>query len=318
MKILQKINKTFMAVALGALIISSASSCGKNDDPIPVVPDPPKNIAQIVASTPAFSLLNEAIVKANLTAALSTGTLTVFAPDNDAFAASGITSATITSLTAAQLTDILTYHVVGAKVVAANVPASDTVKSLQGKNLYASKNANGVFVNGSKVKTADVSAANGVIHVISSVLTPPTKTIAELATATPSLSLLLKAVSIAGLVPAVSGAAKYTVFAPNNAAFIAAGFPTNASLDAAPVAAVTDIVKAHVLNTNVFASDLIAGAVVPTIKTGTTLTLGTPPTNVKITGSAQPNSAVIVGATTVNIIATNGVIHVIDRVLLTP
>ncbi len=306
-----------MALALGAVFTAAASSCNKDDDVI-VTPDPPKNIAQIVASNPSFSLLNEAIVKANLTGALSTGTLTVFAPDNDAFAASGITSATITTLTPAQLTDILTYHVVATPVTAANVPASDTVKSLQGKNLFASKNANGVFVNGSKVKTADVSAANGVIHIISTVLTPPTKTIAELAAATPSLSLLLTAVGKAGLATAVSGPGKYTVLAPNNAAFTAAGFPTDASINNASTTVVTDIVKAHVLATNVFSSDLTAGAVVPTIKTGTTLTLGTPPTNVKITGSAQPNSMIVVGAGTVNIVATNGVIHVIDRVLLTP
>lgn len=310
MKIRQTIQKFLMATAIGTTLIVSTSSCDKDDDPTPAA----KSITEIVSSDPNFSLLKSAVVKANLAGALSTGTLTVFAPDNAAFAASGITEATINTLSAADLANILTYHVVAANIKAANVPASDTVRSLQGKNLYASKNANGVFVNGSKVKTADIAAANGTIHVISSVLTPPTKTIAQLATETPSLSLLLTAVVKAGLAGAVSGPGKFTVFAPTNDAFTAAGFPTDASINSADAAAVTAIVSAHVLPTTVFSSDLIAGSTANTIKAGTTLTIGVTPPSVKITGSANAASNIILPSG-VNIIATNGVVHLIDKVL---
>ncbi len=310
MKLFRK-QTTLILIALGILGTTVFSSCKKDD---PVTPTA-KTIAQTVASDPNFSLLNQAVTKAGLVTALSGGSLTVFAPDNAAFAASGITSAIITSLTEAQVADILLYHVIGSKIMSTGVPASDTVKTLQGKNLYASKNANGVFVNGIKVKAADVAASNGVIHVISAVMTPPTQTIAEIATGNADLSLLLAAVSRAGLAGAVSSAGKYTVFAPTNSAFIAAGFPDAATIEAAPVPAVAAIVKAHLFATSVFASDLIQGQVVGTLQTGTSLVVGTTPPSVKITTSANPASNILVPAG-VNIVATNGVIHLIDRVIL--
>ena len=314
MKILRKLSSLFLIIALGTTIVVTNSSCSK-DDPVPAA----KSITEIVNTDANFSLLKQAITRANLGATLSSGTFTVFAPDNAAFAASGVTSAIIDAIPVADLADLLTYHVVGARVASSGVPASDTVKTVEGSNLYASKNANGVFVNGIKVKTADVSAANGVIHVISSLLTPPSETIAEIATASPDLELLLTAVVRAGLAGAVSAPGKYTVFAPTDAAFIAAGFPDAASINAAPVATVASIVKAHIFSTNVFASDLIAGANVATLEAGKSITVGrTPAPNVKITGSANPASNIIVttNGETFNIVATNGVIHLIDRVLL--
>ena len=293
---------------LGTTIVASNSSC-KDDDPAPA---PQKNINEIVNTDTSFSLLKQAVTKAGLGTALSTGNLTVFAPDNAAFAASGINSAAIDALPVATVSNLLTYHVLGSKKVSTDVPVSDSLRTLSTKLLFASRNANGVFVNGVKVKKADVSASNGVIHVISKVLVVPTSTIADLATATPDLSLLLVAVQRAGLTGAVSGAGKYTVFAPTNAAFIAAGYPDAATINNAPQAAVEAIVKSHVLPTNVFSSDLIAAAVTPTIQTGVTLTVGTTPASVKITGSASAASNIV----TPDILATNGVVHVIDKVLL--
>jgi uncharacterized surface protein with fasciclin (FAS1) repeats len=306
---LQNLFKTFLVVALGGVLLTT-TSC-KKDDPAPA----PQTITDIVVNDPNFSLLKQAVTKAGLAQALSTGSLTVFAPDNAAFAASGITSATIDALPAADVANLLKYHVVNAKVLSTGVPASDTVKTLLGTNLYASKNANGVFVNGIKVKTADVNAANGVIHVISSVMTPPTQTIAQLASGSPDLSLLLAAVVRAGLAGAVSAPGKYTVFAPTNAAFIAAGFPDAATINAAPANVVASIVKAHVLSTNVFASDLINGSTATTLESGVTLTIGTTPPSVKKTGSVNPVSNII-APSGVNITATNGVVHLIDRVIL--
>ncbi len=273
----------------------------------------PATIKDIVVLDPNFSILKAAVVRAGLADAVATGSLTVFAPDNAAFAASGIDEAAVNSFTIQELTNILLYHVVGAKVPSSGVPVSDTVKTLLGKNLYASKNTNGVFMNGIAVKAADVQAANGVIHVVSKVLIPPTKTIAEIVSADSDLSLLFAAVVRAGLAGVVSGSGKFTVFAPTNAAFIAAGFPDAAAIDTASVDAVASIVKAHVFGTNVFASDLSEGAKVETLETGKSLVFGTTPPSVKIDGSANPASNIILSD--VNITATNGVIHKIDKVL---
>lgn len=303
----------FVQTMLAGLVLFavSATSCKKDSNPTPPAPN---TIAKIVNDNASFSTLKAAVAKAGLGDALASGTLTVFAPDNDAFAASGITAATLDGLTPAQVADILKYHVLTTTVTAANVPASDAVVTLQGQKLFASKNANGVFVNGIKVKTADVTASNGVIHVIEKVLTPPTQTIKQIAAATPSLSYLVAAVDRAGLLAAIDAPGKLTVFAPTNQAFIDAGFPTAASITAADQALITTVVKYHVLPTNVFASDLINGATTPTLQGGT-LTIGTTPPSVKITTSTKDPSPIVV-PDGVNIVATNGVVHLISKVLL--
>jgi uncharacterized surface protein with fasciclin (FAS1) repeats len=291
-------------VAFTALSVF-AVSCSDDDEATP----PAQTITDIVVSDPNFSTLEAAVVKAGLANALATGNpLTVFAPDNAAFAASGISEATIASLPVSTVDSILKYHVLAALVTSTSVPASDAVTPLLGINLFASKNANGVFMNGIKVKQADISASNGVIHVIEKVLIPPTQTIAQIAASDTSFSFLVAAVSKVGLLGAISGPGKFTVFAPTNAAFRAAGIT---DINAVPLATLETVVKYHVLATNVFASDLINNTTAQTIQGGN-LRITLPPAAVKIDGSASPVSNIA----TANITATNGVIHVIDRVLL--
>jgi uncharacterized surface protein with fasciclin (FAS1) repeats len=313
MTINQKLQSIFLVTAIGTMI--TFSSC-KKDDPVPdPTPTPLKTVVGIAQSDTSFSILVAAVVKAGLAGTLSgAGTFTVFAPTNSAFRAAGYTEASINALSAADvtnvLTPILTYHVLGAKVLSTGVPASDTVKTVNGKNLYASKNANGVFVNGIKVTTADLNGSNGVVHVIGKVLVPPTKTIAEIVIADANFSLLKAAVIRAGLAGALGGAGKYTVFAPVNTAFPAT-LDTDAEINAATVAAVAGIVGSHAFATNIFAGDLSAGATPATVNPLTTLTVALTPPSVKITGSA--NAASLITAT--DIVATNGVIHVINKVL---
>ncbi len=163
-------------------------------------------------------------------------------------------------------------------------------------------------MNGLKVSPADIEASNGLVHVIEKVLIPPTKSIAEIAVADTNFTFLVQAVSRLGLVPTLSGPGNYTVFAPTNAAFRAAGIT---DIDAVPIGTLETVVRYHVLGTNVFASDLTNGANVPTVQGGNLL-VNLSPARVKIATSAQPSSNI----TAVNITATNGVIHVIDRVLL--
>jgi uncharacterized surface protein with fasciclin (FAS1) repeats len=161
------------------------------------------------------------------------------------------------------------------------------------------------------VKTADVAASNGVIHIISKVLIPPTKTIAGVATTDTNFTLLVAAVAKAGLVPAISGPGKFTVFAPTNAAFRAAGFSTVADINAASTDLITTVVKYHVITTNVFASDLTDGLTAASLQGGN-LTVNLSPARVKVSSSSNPSSKI----TAADIVCTNGVIHVIDRVLL--
>lgn len=289
-----------------SLILLVGSGC-KKDAPASTT------IADVVNTNANFSTLKAAVDKAGISSALSSGTLTVFAPDNAAFEAAGITASTLQSLTAAQVADILSYHVLPVVVRSSDVPVSDAVVTLQGKKVFASRNVNGVFVNGIKVKSADISASNGVIHAIENVLIPPTQTIQQIAAGNPNLSLLVAAVSKAGLLNAIGAEGKLTVFAPTNAAFNAAGFNSAADINAASTNLITTVVSYHVLGTNVFASDLVNGATATTLQGGT-LTIGLTPPSVKITTSANPVSNINLDG--VNIVATNGVVHLINRVLL--
>jgi len=297
-------NMRFFVLAFAAMTIF-ALSC--SDDNAVNNPAPIPNIAQIVAQSPNFTTLQAALVKTNLTGALSSGTLTLFAPDNAAFAASGITDVNAVPVT--KLDSILKYHVLGQTIGSAIFPVSDTLKSLLGRNIYGSKNANGVFTNGVKIKQGDILGSNGVIHVISNVLIPPTQTIAQIAAADTNFTFLVAALTKLNLLATVSGPGKFTVFAPTNAAFRAAGIT---DIDAVPVAILDAVVKYHVLTTNYFASDLINNAQIPTVQGGTVTISTVPGAGVKITGSVQPVSFI----TKSNVVATNGVIHVINRVML--
>lgn len=317
---IKKLQSLFLVTAIGTMI--TFSSC-KKDDPVPTppAPTPTPTVAGYVTSDTSFSILLAAVQKAGLANTLNdaTKTWTVFAPTNTAFRNAGITAAVISGYTQGQvdtvLTPILTYHLLSTKVVSTAVPVSDAVTTVNTKKLFASNNANGVFVNGVKVLVANVPVSNGVIHAIGKVLIPPTKTIAEIVSTNANFSLLLAAVQKAGLANALSGAGKFTVFAPTDAAFIAAGAPYNTATNIgnAPQATVAGVVSSHAFTTNIFASDLVAGPTSATLNPLTTLTIAlSPAASVKITGSTSTVSPI----SAVDIVATNGVIHVIDKVLL--
>jgi uncharacterized surface protein with fasciclin (FAS1) repeats len=296
------IRVSLLAITALALITVSCNDDEPDTQPTPTITD-------LIVNDPNFSILESAVVKANLSNALATGNpLTVFAPDNAAFTAAGITEAFIASLPVSRVDSILKYHVHPGFVTASDVPASNTITTLLGTQLYASNNANGVFFNGIGVKQANVQASNGVVHVINGVLIPPTRTIAQIAVADTSFSFLVQAVTRAGLLSAISGPGKFTVFAPNNAAFRAAGIT---DIGALPQATVETVVKYHIIATNVFASDLINNATAPTLQGGNLL-INTSPARVKIATSTAVSSNI----TAANITATNGVVHVVDRVLL--
>jgi len=296
---------------MGAILVLT-TSCEKDEAPTPA--PALKTITEIVSSDTTFSLLKQAVVRAGLADDLSTGSLTVFAPNNAAFRNTGIDSTIISTIDIDDLIAILTYHVIGSKIMSTNLQSSQAVASLQGQNLYVSKNNNGVFVNGITVNSADIAASNGVIHVISSVIGEiPEESIAQIVTDNSDFSTLLAAVVKADLTSVFSGSGNYTVFAPTNDAFAAAGLTPEVINDPSlPVAAVVAILKAHVIGTNVFASDLIQGATAPTLQPNVNLIIGTTPPSIKIVGGVNTDASNITDA---NIIATNGVIHVIDRVL---
>jgi uncharacterized surface protein with fasciclin (FAS1) repeats len=324
MKRNKSLQSIFVVAALGAII--TFSSCKKSDPAPAPTPTPAPNVVGIAQSDTSFSILVAAVAKAGLVDFLSDATknFTVFAPNNNAFRAAGYTADIINNLSATAVTNVLTplltYHVLGARVPSTGVPTSDTVKTLNGRNIYASKSSGGaVFINGIRVVTADLNGTNGVVHVIGSILVPPTQTIAQIVSTDPRFALLLTAVGRAssgvaggGLLTALSSPGKYTVFAPVSTGFPAA-LDTDAEINAVAPAAVAAILGSHAFGTNIFASDLVAGPTGATLNPLTTLTIALPTAgpNVKITNSANAASNI----TTANVVATNGVIHIINTVM---
>lgn len=304
-------------IVMFIFVLFSFTSCSDDDN----MPNPiEKNtITDIVVNNPNFSMLRTAVVKAGLAETLSSdGPFTVFAPDDNAFATAGISSSVLESLSAEALTNILLYHTLGAKVEAADVPAGPNaaVEMLNGNSIFLTGGSMGVFVNGISVKQADIQADNGVIHVISSVLMPPAGNIVETAIANENLSFLVAAVVRASegdtnVAEVLSSDGTFTVFAPTNQAFIDAGFPDIASIQAADPNTLTTILTYHVIGARAFSSDLVDGANLTTLN-GATVQVGLG-VNATIDGNSNTNPSNIIA---VNIVTTNGVVHVIDQVLL--
>jgi len=152
---------------VAATVVAGLSGCATTSQPA--------NVADTIARTPSLSTLNALVAKAGLTDALkAAGPFTVFAPSNDAFKA--VPAKTMDDLAAHpdKLKAVLTYHVVPAKLMAADVKNSD-VKSLNGANLALSKAGTFVTVENAAVTDADVVATNGVVHIVDTVMLPPTK-----------------------------------------------------------------------------------------------------------------------------------------------
>lgn len=289
-----------------------------------------------------FSTLTAAVVKANLLTTLidKTKTYTVFAPTNDAFAAAGITS--LDGLEAADLSPILLYHVLDIKADQAAVAALGTgsaVPSLGGAS-YLSINANGIYLNGTtEVIATDIAADNGVVHVINRTLIPPTNNIVEIAVAASQateaefgqLVAALTAVEMdamaANLVTILSSdsgddGAPFTVFAPTDAAFeklyTLAGVADFAALVAAVgIPTVEAVLKYHVISgARIFSSDLANLSSTSVTSLGGTFTLNLANLSITDTDAALNLGSVNATITSTNLLGTNGVIHVIDEVIL--
>jgi len=313
-------NKILLAAFVGSMI--SLASC-KKDDPAVIT----NTVTDIVVNTASYSVLEEAVLKANLAATLSgAGPFTVFAPDNTAFAAAGINSATVASLSATALSDLLLYHTIAANIPAASVPAGPNAKVVTagGDSVFVTRNAAGVFVNGIKVAQADITADNGVIHRLSKALNKPSGNIVATAQAAGSgLDSLVKAIVRANNAPggdptliATLSSATLTVFAPTNAAFTQLlGALTLTDINNIPVPTLLAVLRYHVVGGRAFSSDLANGNLGMLAGGNTTINLtngtGGGPT-IKGNGNGTATSNI----TGTNIMCRNGVVHVIDRVLL--
>jgi transforming growth factor-beta-induced protein len=259
-----------------------------------------KDIVETAIAAGSFTQLAAALTAAGLVEALQgEGPFTVFAPTDDAFDAfEEENPGVLAGLSKEALTAVLTYHVVsGAGVESGDLKDDQVFVTLNGSPVLVDTTG-GVKVADAEVTTADVLASNGVIHVIDKIILPPENDIVETAVAAGMFTSLAGALTSADLVDTLKGDGPFTVFAPTDDAFD--------KLDAVPTGdALKNVLLYHVVSGAVGSGDLSAG-MVSTLLEDESVT-------VNLTGGVKINDSTV---TTANIIAKNGVIHVIDTVLV--
>jgi transforming growth factor-beta-induced protein len=296
------------------LVVLCVTSCDNDDDEI--LPEMPqeKSVVDVAAEAGSFNVLLQAAQKAGLVNFLSTEqNITVFAPTDDAFAAllTDLGLSSLDDIDGATLASILTYHVYGGMAYS-NTLESGVVPSLNTQSPDEEPLSlmvivgNDVMINDAKVTAADVMASNGIIHVIDKVLVPPT--VVDIAMYSNDFSSLVGAVVKADLAGTLSGDGPFTVFAPTNDAFAALFAALGISgIDEVSVEDLTSILTYHVVGDNVLSSELSSGMVDA---------LSGDSFEVTIDGDVMLNGTIKVVVTDIQ--GTNGVVHVIDAVLVPP
>ena len=309
----------FPLLILSSLFILLSSSCEKDEDETP-------NFVELISNRAEFSTLNSAVNKGGLVSKLSgTNQLTFFAPDNDAFSTVGFTGTVLDNLTSTEIANILNYHIISGKILSPDIQLASNTKLLtsSGDSVFVTKNTNGVFVNGIKVSEADILVSNGVIHKFSiGVLKPASGNILVTA-AREGLDSMVKALNFAatgpGGDPTIATSITtdiLTIFAPTNAAFTSLLTELNLTdITQIPMPTLIATLKFHAVEGRVFSSDLLPGSLLMASGANTTIALangGSAGFSIAGIGNGS-NTANI---TKMNIVATNGVIYFIDKILI--
>jgi uncharacterized surface protein with fasciclin (FAS1) repeats len=268
----------------------------------------PNNIPRTAQCTGVHNSLVAAVIQAELLETLQgEGPFTLFAPTDQAFTDAGIDLAALdTPEGKTALADILLYHVVPGAVPASAVTECMTATAVNGQPLSFTV-GDSVMVNGATVTSADVNTSNGIIHVIDAVLTPSDapNDIPRSAQCTGVHDSLVAAVIQAELLETLQGDGPFTLFAPTDEAFADAGIDLAALNTPEGKATLTDILLYHVHAGSVQASDITEGMMLQMVNgDNTTLSLTT-----GINGA---------NITLADVATSNGIIHVIDKVLMPP
>ena len=290
-------------LALAAPAFAQADASAKKTDNLTVV--------EIAVANGNFKTLVAALKAADLVETLSgKGPFTVFAPTDAAFAK--LPKETLESLlkpeNKAKLAAILTYHVAGAKMPAADVVKAKSIATVNGQSLTVVVKDGKVTIDGANVVTTDIKGSNGVIHVIDAVVMPKPNLV-ETAANAKSFTTLLAAATAAGLADTLANGGPFTVFAPTDEAFAKLPKGTVESLlKPENKEKLVAILKNHVVAGTVMAAQAVELTEAKTI--GET----------KLTLSYDKKSKVLsVGdakVVTADVVAGNGVIHVVDSVIL--
>ncbi len=273
-----------------------------------------QSIVDIVVNSPDHNTLEAAVIAAELADDLSgEGPFTLFAPTDAAFDAVG--AETINALLAdptGDLANILLLHATSGVASTDNISDGTVVGSLLGQNLAFVANGSGVTVNGANISVFDIQGTNGVVHVIDAVLLPaPIETrvmgtIMDVVSTSPVHTTLNSLINSAGLADDLSSAGPFTLFAPTDAAIAALPADVVASLTADPTGALAQVLLFHATSGVASTDNIFDGLSVGTLQ-GSNLTFAASASGVTVNG---------INISTFDIKTNNGVVHVIDAVLV--
>jgi uncharacterized surface protein with fasciclin (FAS1) repeats len=324
------LNRSFLAVLL--LFTLGLTACDSSTD---TDPQPRPTIAALLSQTSNLSTLNAAVNAAGLTETLASTSnrFTVFAPTNAAFnavlAATGLTAEQL--LASDALSGILLFHATSGTVRAENLAVGQTVTTARPSGLatftiVAAGNGLGIDANGdgtadARITSTNIEASNGVVHIIDAVLVPndvPVLNLSQVVGTRSNLSVLNAALGATGLntVLADTGS-EFTVFAPTDAAFQA--LLTALGITASELLAlqgIDGVLLYHVTTGSVMAGDLSVGQTVTTarpsgVNTFTVVAAGNG-LGIDVNGDGMADARI----TATDIRATNGIVHVLDAVLV--
>jgi uncharacterized surface protein with fasciclin (FAS1) repeats len=282
----------------------------------------PKSVSEVINENKDLTLMKAAVKYGGLDDAFKTSQLAIFAPSDAAFKAAGFADVNaITSQPVDKIRAMLYYHFFDLKATNNEIKDGDSqeLKMFNGVIAYLSKNGKGVSVNGTLAPVTDLQASNGAVHVLEKIITPPTQTLEQLIKANPNLSLFGEALTrVSALNPAIqaslaSNANVLTVFAPTNAAFETLGYNSQGIQRANPTI-LSSVLLYHIAQGRYFSTNLTSNTQFK-VSGGSysLLVVKSDATGLVLKGAASVSNTNVI---TTNFMATNGVLHIVDKVLL--
>jgi transforming growth factor-beta-induced protein len=311
--------KSFFAIVMVGLIGAIGSSgCVKSNTP----PSNPNSytITSIINTTSFAVILDSALYRTQLDTLFNNySSFTYFLTTDQEFSDAGITLTTIQNMPDSQIAKIVLYGAIAGQYTFTQLPVGPNapMTTLSGDSIFITSNGSGVFVNGYQLASQNTLASNGEMFVVGKALLPPAGNFIQIATADTSLSYFVAAVARASMgdfnINTILSSGVYTVFMPTNAAFQAAGFTTIDEVNNAPSDSLAEILEYHILPKRAFTSDFVSQQSQATLLSGKSITWGL------LGGTAYgvegAGNSGIIAITTPNIMAHNGVIHIIAGML---
>ncbi|NIG57129.1 fasciclin domain-containing protein [Chitinophaga sp. Cy-1792] len=317
---------------LSALLVLLLFSCKKDKEDVAPAGSNNNLLYVLEDNRFNFSYYNTALTQTNFGTTLKTGgPYTLLVPDNSAFQKAGYNSEDMVARESGSvLQKMVKYHTLNGLWQLDKLPYrfNQQITTVQGTQLFVTHWVKGtdtiITINGTKVTARNMPASNGMIQVINAVMQPLVQDkISDAVAADPSLSFFNTALQRAGLKDFLRGDGPFTIFAPNNAAFKNAGFLTTDSIMQTDPAVLRNMIQFHMLNNRRFVYDYVLSTGSSNVTQQTMLNNSTTTVNlisngvdysgITIQGSGNTTPCQLLKS---NVLANNGVLHVIDRLLM--